>query len=238
MNKEQQFMESLYEECYKELDGFEVARNKTKNEIFQLIGYAIVSYGSNIKGLKSKRYIITSVLNMLTKDKEEVEEFLKTQLMINADKVCDFYGYKLSKREKQEVINRVFAGLTYKDRKRQHDEVLKNKTHRLLFSLIIGKVTLDKTQHNKKAFTKLTDKVFNSYVKSINGILISEITRIRNDIFLRENKGKRVRYCSVLERNTCADCSDLDGEVFLADEVEDLIPQHRSCKCYWIKVED
>ena len=58
MSKEQQFMEKLYEESYKEIEKFEVARGKTKNEIFQLIGYSIVAYGQNLKSMQAKRYII------------------------------------------------------------------------------------------------------------------------------------------------------------------------------------
>lgn len=238
MNKEQQFMEKLYEESYKELEKFKIARDKTKAEIFQLIGYAIVAYGSNIKSTKAKRYIITAVLNMLTKDEKEIDEFLETQLMLNADRICDFYGYKLSKKEKQDIINKAFVGLTYKDRKKQHAENIKNRTYKLLLGLILGKITLEKTQHNKKAFNKLMDKEFQSYVKKMERIFISETTRIRNNIFLRENRGKKVRYCSVLEKNTCADCRDLDGEIFLAEEVEDLIPQHSNCKCYFEVVEN
>lgn len=238
MNKEQKFMENLYEESYKEIKKFEAARNETKNEIFKLIGYAIVAYNQNINTIKAKKYIVTSVLNMLTKDEKDVDEFLKIQLMTNADKICDFYGYNLSKKEKQDIINRAFVGLTYQDRGKQHSENIKKKTHKLLLSLILGKITLEKTKHNKKAFNKLMDKEFQSYVNKIKNIFISETTRIRNDIFLSQNKGKRVQYCSVLEKNTCADCRDLDGEIFPAEEVYDLIPQHSSCKCYWVTVED
>lgn len=238
MNREQQFMEKLYEESYKELEKFKIARDKTKKEIYKLIGYAIVAYGSNIKSTKAKRYIITAVLNMLTKDEKEIDEFLKVQLMANADKICDFYGYKLSKKEKQAIIDKTFIGLTYQDRKKQHAANMRNKTHKLLLSLIAGKITLEKTAHNKKAFSKLMDKEFQSYIKKMERIFATETTRIRNNIFLRENRGKKVRYCSVLEKNTCNDCRDLDGEIFLAEEVEDLIPMHSNCLCYWVTVEN
>lgn len=238
MNKEQKFMESLYDESYEEIKKFEISRDKTKNEIFQLIGYAIVTYGNKIKSIKAKRYIVTAVLNMLTKDDEEVDGFLKAQLMLNADKICNFYGYKLSQKEKQEIVDKTFLGLTYKDRKKQHDENRKHKTHKLLIGLILGKITLEKTKHNKKAFNVLMDKEFKSYVNKMKSIIISETTRIRNDIYLHQNKGKKVRYCSILEKNTCADCRDLDGEIFLAEEVYDWIPQHSNCKCYWVVVEE
>lgn len=238
MNREQEFMESLYEESYKEIEKFEIARDKTKNEIFQLIGYAIVTYGEKIKSRKAKRYIVTSVLNMLTKDDKEVDEFLKAQLMLNADKVCNFYGYNLSQKEKQKIVNKAFVGLTYKDRKKQYDANRKNRTHKIILGLILGKITLEKTKHNKKALNILMDKEFKSYCKKIKAAIISETTRIRNDIFLSQNKGKKVQYCSILEKNTCADCRDLDGEIFIADEVYDLIPMHVNCKCYWVAVEE
>ncbi|MDY5098787.1 MULTISPECIES: phage minor head protein [Clostridia] len=238
MNREQKFMESIYDESYEEIKKFEVARDNTKNEIFQLIGYAIITYGNKIKSIRAKRYIVTSVLSMLAKDDKEVDEFLNTQLMLNADKVCGFYGYKLSQKEKQEIVDKAFIGLTYKDRKKQHDESRKNKIHKLLIGLILGKITLEKTKHNKKAFNKLMDKEFKSYINKMKNIIISETTRIRNDIYLYQNKGKKVQYCSILEKNTCADCRDLDGEIFLAEEVYDLIPMHTNCKCYWVVVEE
>ena len=233
MDKQQQFMESLYADTYKEIKNFEEARGKTKNEIYQLISYAIVTYGSKIKSVKAKKYIITSVLNMLTKDEKEVEEFVEKQLMINANKVCDFHGYKLTKKEKQKIVDKVYLGLTYKDRKKQNDENLNKKTHRVLLLLIGGKLIKDSNVINK-----LLDKEFKSYTNKVKSIVISETTRISNDLFLYKNKGKMVQYCSILEKNTCADCRDLDGEIFPAEEVYDLIPMHSNCKCYWTEVED
>ena len=235
--KEQLFYENLYNEAYEEIKEFEIARDKTKDEILKLIGYAIIIYGSKIQSIKAKKYITTSVISMLIKDAEEVEEFLEKQLMSNADKICEFYGYKLSKKEKQKIVNRLFVGLTYKDRKRQDDEVLKKKTHKLLFALILGKITLSKTQHNKKAFDKLMEKEYKTYKGKIAGILISEITRVNSDITLSNFRNKRVQYCSVLEKNTCADCRDMDGEIFRVEEAYDLIPQHRNCKCYFVSIE-
>lgn len=235
--KEEKFMKKLYEECYEDIKKFEVARNSTKNEIYGLIGYAITKYQNKLNTLKAKKYIINAVLMLLTKDKEDSDKFIEEKLSENVDKICKFYGYKLTEKEKKDVVNKAFAGLSYKERKDSHDGSLKKNTCKWLLALILGKITFNKVARNKKSFDILIGKEFEHYSKRIAGILISEITRIRNDIFLNKNKGKKVRYCSVLEKNTCADCADLDGEIFNADEALDIIPQHNRCKCYWTVVE-
>ncbi|MGL5329356.1 MAG: hypothetical protein ACRDD7_08810 [Peptostreptococcaceae bacterium] len=237
-NKEQLFLEKLYDDCYEDIKRFETARNKTKDEIYRLIGYSILVNGTKIKNRKIRKEIVNEVLDNLEKDNKAVLLFLSGKLMDNMNTLCDFYGYKLSEKEKQEIIDKAFVGLTYKDRKKQHDEVRKGKIYKTLIALIIGKITLDKVSHNKKSFKAIVDKYFKSYVKNIEGILITETSRIRNEVFLMMNKGKKVQYCSVLEKNTCADCRDMDGIVMLADECYDIIPQHSRCKCYFQRVED
>ena len=70
--------------------------------------------------------------------------------------------------------------------------------------------------------------------KRARGILISELSRIANDIFIHCNKNKKFMYCSVLEERTCGDCESMHGTIWNAEEARDLIPQHNFCKCYFL----
>lgn len=72
--------------------------------------------------------------------------------------------------------------------------------------------------------------------KRARGILISELSRIANDIFIYCNRDKKFMYCSVLEERTCSDCESMHGVTLSAEEAYDLIPQHNFCKCYFIVI--
>ena len=49
----------------------------------------------------------------------------------------------------------------------------------------------------------------------------------------KDNKIVKVRFLAALSERTCPECEGLNGQVFLLNEVEDLIPVHVMCRCTW-----
>ena len=50
-------------------------------------------------------------------------------------------------------------------------------------------------------------------------------------------QGIQYEWISILDKNTCDDCAELDGEVFDKDDLPDF-PQHANCQCDLIPVID
>ncbi len=49
----------------------------------------------------------------------------------------------------------------------------------------------------------------------------------------KDNKIEMVRFLAALSERTCPECEGLNGQVFLLNEAEDLIPVHTMCRCTW-----
>lgn len=49
----------------------------------------------------------------------------------------------------------------------------------------------------------------------------------------KDNKIEKVRFLAALSERTCPECEGLNGQVFMLQEAEDLIPVHTMCRCTW-----
>ena len=72
-----------------------------------------------------------------------------------------------------------------------------------------------------------------------NAITRTETVRIANlgliDTY-KDNNIKQLRFLASLSERTCPQCEALNGQVFLINEAEGLIPVHTMCRCTWLSV--
>lgn len=237
-SKEDRFMKNLYRKAEKKLKEIDILTQKDEEDIIKLIGYAILVYDIDKEYKQAERLVVTAVANMVTKEDDYITEFLEDGLLEMLNEVCDFYDFELLDYQKEKIIKEAYKGLDFYQRKDKHMNFLENKMKMLAKQILKqnkqGLKETKRTPLNKnKALIRAIRNLFKAQDTKIQRLFVSEITRIRNNVFIRENKGKLVIYNSVLERNTCEECKQLDGSVFLAEEALDLIPQHANCKCYW-----
>jgi len=241
MNKEEKFMRGLYESAYNDIKDLKVDIDRDKEEIMKLIGYATMIYDLDKDCKDAEKFITVAVINMLTKEDNELDEFFEDGFLNYLNEVCDFYGFELLEEQKIDIIKESFKDKNYIDRKKDHIDFLKVKL------LLIAKKVSTQNKVSKKDDKKKVNKnkligtmiagAFATHVYKMRRLYISEITRIRNNVYLEFNKGQHVQYNSVLEKNTCADCESMHGAIFKTEEAYDIIPQHANCKCYWTTLE-
>ena len=225
----ERFMRGVYDNAYKKLEDTKSHANVNKDEILKLIGYALILFDMKKNYKKAERFIAVPVVDMLNEERDEFIEALETGLYETLDEMCDFYGYKISDNKKKEIVDKAFKGLTYKERNKNNSTFFKNRLIKLISEICRGKVETNQVKDK-------VEKEFKTHLFKEMRLYISEVTRVASLAFLIENYNKKVQYNSVLERNTCADCRDLDGQIFYAREALDILPMHSNCKCYWTSV--
>ncbi len=73
-----------------------------------------------------------------------------------------------------------------------------------------------------------------------NSIARTETVRLANAGLLdtyKDNKIEKVRFLAALSERTCPQCEGLNGQVFLLNEAEGLIPVHTMCRCTFTSIE-
>lgn len=137
-------------------------------------------------------------------------------------------------------IDRVVIGWKYNDRgktilqrNKQNKEVLINKLNTQVKSSLKKNKPID-------IINKEIDKIFGYGAYMSQRILESETDRLFNTGVVKAYKDsgiKRIRYNSVLEKNTCGVCASLDGVIFNIGE-EPSLPLHTNCNCWYEVVLD
>lgn len=229
----------LIEKIYKDLeDVIEESNNvnyeneeRILKELALLMLYFNVSNNklqlSNMQIMKIKNKIFKLIDDIFDDEIEDIIEKMSSSLVSTAHKVERYYGEKVN----DDFVNSKFKNKTFKERHSQNSTEVKNKLKSTVFKFIKGGIAIGLIKNS-------IDKIYKIHKYNIIRLLKTEINRVQNRLFLELNKNKKFRYCSVFERNTCADCKSLDGHIFNYKEALDLIPQHSNCLCYWEVIDD
>lgn len=229
----------LIENIYKDLEDVIEESNNVNDEneesilkeLALLLLYFNVSNNklqlSNIEILKIKNKIFKIIDDIFDDEIEYIIDKMSNSLISTAHSVESYYGRKV----KDDFVNSKFKNKTFKERHSQNSTEVKNKLKSTVFKFIKGGIAIGLIKNS-------IDKIYKIHKYNVIRLLKTEINRVQNRLFLELNKNKKFRYCSVFERNTCADCKSLDGHIFNYDEALDLIPQHSNCLCYWEVIDD
>lgn len=229
----------LIENIYKDLEDVIEESNNVNDEneesilkeLALLLLYFNVSNNrlqlSNIQILKIKNKIFKIIDDIFDDEIEYTIEKMSNSLISTTHSVESYYGRKVN----DDFVNAKFKNKTFKERHSQNSTEVKNKLKSTVFKFIKGGIAIGLIKTS-------IDKIYKIHKYNVIRLLKTEINRVQNRLFLELNKNKKFRYCSVFERNTCADCKSLDGHIFNYDEALDLIPQHSNCLCYWEVVEN
>jgi SPP1 gp7 family putative phage head morphogenesis protein len=125
-------------------------------------------------------------------------------------------------------INNDWSGAHYSERIWMNQQALKEALSTNLERGIREGHKLDK-------IAKVFDEQFDSKAYQSQRLVRTEtahiITESREKIY-EENGIQQVQWLATLEANTCADCAELDGQIFdLNDSMRPIVPFHPNCKC-------
>lgn len=225
-----ELIKSVYRDLNLVLEDLDNVNNENKDFILKEIGILLLTYKiingvlnlSNSELLKVKKEIFKIIDNLFYDDILKNIEMINSSLELTSDKLEQYYSEKLN----TDVINVKFRNKDFKERHIKNSNEVKNRLKNTIFKFIKGGIKIGLIKSS-------VDKIYKMHRYNIDRLIKTENNRVLNKLFLELNKDKRFKYCSVLEKNTCADCKSLDGQIFTYEEALDLIPQHSNCLCYW-----
>lgn len=232
---QREFIEKIYKDLEDVIEKSNNVNDENEERILKELALLMLYFNvsnnklqlSNIQIMKIKNKIFKLIDDIFDDEIEDIIEKMSNSLISTTHKVERYYGGKVN----ADFVNSKFKNKTFKERHSQNSTEIKNKLKSTVFKFIKGGIAI--------ALIKSSiDKIYKIHKYNIIRLLKTEINRVQNRLFLELNKNKKFRYCSVFERNTCADCKSLDGHIFNYDEALDLIPQHPNCLCYWEVLDD
>ena len=238
--KKSKYIKQLYDETEEQLEEVYKVHKDNKKKLEEKVGLILLTYT-----------IVKTLVTMSSKDQakeqKEFDKLLKsmylavgTASIIATDKILedqtkkmyDFLGVTRSKQDIRKFVKKAFNNETYSKRIWKNEDKVKAALKGEFTKFLKGETNVNNIK-NKFA------KVFKAQRYNIDRLVDTELTRVINMALLDsyEQQGvTHVRWCSVLEEGTCADCRDLDGTVFKIEDAHGLIPAHPNCKCYWERV--
>lgn len=238
--KKSKYIKQLYDETEEQLEEVYKVHKDNKKKLEEKVGLILLTYT-----------IVKNLVTMSSKDQakehKEFDKLLKsmylavgTASIIATDKILEdqtkkmyeFLGVTRSKQDIRKFVKKAFNNETYSKRIWKNEDKVKAALKGEFTKFLKGETNVNNIK-NKFA------KVFKAQRYNIDRLVDTELTRVINMALLDsyEQQGvTHVRWCSVLEEGTCADCRDLDGTVFKIEDAHGLIPAHPNCKCYWERV--
>lgn len=238
--KKSKYIKQLYDETEEQLEEVYKVHKDNKKKLEEKVGLILLTY-TIVKTL------VTMSSKDQTKEQKEFDKLLKsmylavgTASIIATDKILEdqtkkmyeFLGVTRSKQDIRKFVKKAFNNETYSKRIWKNEDKVKAALKGEFTKFLKGETNVNNIK-NKFA------KVFKAQRYNIDRLVDTELTRVINMALLDsyEQQGvTHVRWCSVLEEGTCADCRDLDGTVFKIEDAHGLIPAHPNCKCYWERV--
>lgn len=140
------------------------------------------------------------------------------------DKVAQYYNY--NGNFKNNVVDAKFKKKNFKERQFKNSSEINKRLKHAISKFLKGQIEIT-------SILNIIGKIYKTNKCNFERLLITENNRVLNIMILQLNKDKKFRYQSVLEKNTCDDCRNLNGQIFTYEEAINLIPQHSNCLCYW-----
>ena len=258
--KKSKYIKQLYDETEEQLEEVYKVHKDNKKKLEEKVGLILLTYTivKNLVTMSSKdqakehkefdkllksMYLAVGTASIIATDK-----ILEDQ----TKKMYEFLGVTRSKQDIRKFVKKAFNNETYSKRIWKNEDKVKAALKIEFTKFLKGETNVNniKDKFNKILVREMGtikyDNIKNKFAKvfkaqryNIDRLVDTELTRVINMALLdsyEEQGVTHVRWCSVLEEGTCADCRDLDGTVFKIEDAHGLIPAHPNCKCYWERV--
>ncbi|MBD8006547.1 minor capsid protein [Bacillus norwichensis] len=169
--------------------------------------------------------ILLSILGTVTH-----HTYLKTASLMERYLKLNITSLQMNPYSINEIVNFNWSGIPFSDRIWMNQQALKNSLKTTFVKSIQDGETLDKISNKFKTH-------FNSNAYQSERLLHTETARViakSHEELYRDTNRTKVEWVSALEKNTCAECADLDGSIFdIDDPSRPKIPRHPNCRCIY-----
>lgn len=242
MDKELEFIESLYDEAEEQIKEVYKEQKKNRDELLQEIAMIMLVYTvlDSLMSLsrvdKIKEYNKMSMLiKKAIKGEANLQESVIENILTNTvNKTFKFYSYNASLKDVRKIIEANFKGKHFSDRVWENEEEVAKRLHKLTHDFLDGKINVNQIKRD-------LEKIFNADAYNVKRLVETEVSRCSTQAFERfakETGVKKVRRNEILDGKTCDECKSHDGEEWdFADPNRPSLPEHPLCRGFWDIVE-
>ena len=240
MDKDDEFIDSLYNEADKQLNDTYKKKKESRDELLKAIAMILLTYTivDNVLSLSEKDYnkeysLLGTLIVKLSKGNIKQEINNTTNILRNTVKnTYKHYSYNHNLKDVEKIINDNFKGKHFSDRIWENEQEVAKKLTKQCQDFLRGKINVNQIEKEIK-------NTYNSSAYNAKRLVETEVSRCHSaafDRFCRETGVKKVKY--VARRcKTCDRCLSYDGKIFDIDD-KPYQPQHPLCQCYYKIVDD
>lgn len=241
MNKELEFIESLYEMSDEELKKFYKILKSNRDDVLQKIANIMLDYNINNDSMKINSIEKNKLIGKMTSEikfifnnvsKEEVE-FIDDLLTIVAKESFKFWNYNIDFKDVRKIISENFKGKHFSDRVWNNEQQVAEVLHKSINDFLDGKINVNQIKSTVK-------NVFNNSAYNTRRLVETEVARVQDNAFkkfCRETEVKNIKRVAILDLNTCQRCAADDGRIYELNKSPDL-PVHPLCRCFFTIIDD
>lgn len=232
MDKELEFIESLYDEAEEQIKEVYKEQKKNRDELLQEIAMVMLVYTvldclmSLSRVNKVKEY---NKMSMFIKKAIKGEAKLQVSVIENiltntVNKTFKFYSYNANLKDVRKIIEANFKGKHFSERVWENEENVAKLLHKQINDFLDGKINVNQIK-------KEIEKTFNNGAYNTKRLVETEVARCEDEAFRRfckETGVIKVKRNEVLDSKTCEECAKLDGIIFDLDDAPGVV--HPCCR--------
>ncbi|EJE7236674.1 phage head morphogenesis protein [Clostridium sporogenes] len=240
MTREEEFVESLYNEANEQLEEVYKEQKKNRDELLQEIALIMLTY-TILDGLmklkrrdKNKKYKSLSklIINFAQSQKSTQTRAMNKILNNTVKSTFEFYSYNANLNDVKKIIDSNFKGKYFSKRVWENEKEVAEQLQKQVKQFLDGKINVNQIK-------KDIEKTFNTNAYNAKRLTETEVNRCSNGAFDRfciETGVKKVRYNAILDSKTCPKCSPHHNKPFDFNEKIEL-PRHPFCRCFYEIIE-
>ena len=217
MNKDDEFVDSLYDEADKQLNDTYKKKKESRDELLKAIAMILLTYTivDNVLSLSEKDYnkeysLLYLLIIKLTKSDIRQISNNTTNILENTIKnTYKHYSYNYKLKDVENIINKNFKGKHFSKRIWDNEQEVAKKLHKQCQDFLQGKINVNQIEKEIK-------NTYNTSAYNAKRLVETEVSRCHSaafDRFCIETGVKKVKY--VARRcNTCSECMSNDGKIF------------------------
>ena len=217
MNKDDEFVDSLYDEADKQLNDTYKKKKESRDELLKAIAMILLTYTivDNVLSLSEKDYnkeysLLYLLIIKLTKSDIRQISNNTTNILENTIKnTYKHYSYNYKLKDVENIINKNFKGKHFSKRIWENEQEVAKKLTKQCQDFLKGKINVNDIEKEIK-------NTYNTSAYNAKRLVETEVSRCHSaafDRFCIETGVKKVKY--VARRcNTCSECMSNDGKIF------------------------
>lgn len=234
--KLQDFMENLYDEGENSLNDTYRQKKQSRDELLKTIAIIMLTYNivDGVMSLSDKDFFKESnnikklIKSLIVADIAQIQGNTSGILKNTVEGIFDFYSYNYNLKDVEKIIKDSFKDKHFSDRIWDNEQAVANRLNKQCQDFLQGKINVNQIKND-------IEKTYNTSAYNAKRLVETEVSRCSNQSFIRfcnETGVEKVRYNSVLDGNTCNDCSQYNGRIYDLDKAPEL-PRHPLCRCYY-----